>query len=207
MVTVADVISRARLRVQEVPINLDGELLGEIDNLREEWKRATRVDMRAGGGLASTAPGIGARLAEAEQRADDEATTFRVRALAGEAFDDLKRRYPPTEEQWQRYREEAAASPLLTRAPEFDLDEVWPRLIGLSVVAVDGEDVAWTEADGIELWRSLHDGARADLGNAVWNVNNRSSIRPTSGIGTEETASSDPESTTPLNGGSPSPSS
>jgi hypothetical protein len=70
-------------------------------------------------------------------------------------------------------------------------------LIALSVCAVDGEEVEWSEADGDELWNTLHDGARADLLEAAWEVNKQRSGRPFSGTGTATTPSSGPASTTP----------
>ena len=91
--------------------------------------------------------------------------------------------------------------------PEFAFADLIPRLLGLSVVEVDGEAVSWDEEDGLKLWAGLYDGARADLGDAAWKLNNRSSARPISGIVTDMTPSSDPESTTRPNEGSPSPSS
>lgn len=207
MPTVADVLSRARKRTREIRVQMDGQLLGELDRLRDDFKAALREDRISGEGLGSKAPGVRRRLEELEAEADKTATWFKLQAVSGERLDELKRAYPPTEEQWRRYREEAQAKPMFTRAPEFNFDEVLPRLIGLSVIEVDGEAVEWGEDDGVALWAELHDGARADLGDAVWDVNNKSSLRPTSGTGTDTTPTSGPESTSSANGASPTRSS
>lgn len=207
MSTVSEILARAKPRTREVRVNLDGELLGRIDDLSDLISAARRRDMLAGGGLTAEAPALEVERAQAEQTAAETTTVFSLKAVPGQIFDDLKRRYPPTEDQWKAYREEAAASPIFARAPEFDYDQVIPRLIGLSVTAVDGTEVAWSEDDGLALWNGLSDGARADLGNGAWQVNNKSSIRPTSGTGTDTTPNSGPESTTPADGASPTPSS
>lgn len=207
MTSVSDVLARATLRTREVRVCLDGRLLGRIDDLGGLLHQAKKRDQLAGESLADEAPALARQLAELEVEAEANVTVFTFQAVSGEKFDDLKRRHPPTEEQWQTYREEAAASPLFARPPEFDIDQVLPRLIGVSVQAVDGEAASWSEDDGLAVWAGLSDGARADLGNTVWQLNNKTSIRPTSGTGTELTPTSGPGSTTPLNGASPTASS
>lgn len=207
MVSVSEVVAKTKPRTREVPINLDGDLLGRIDNLADEAKTVAAAEVVAGPDLASKAPGMLRELATLRAQADADVTVFSLTAVAGEIFDDLRQRYPPTEQQWVRYREEAQAAPFITNAPEIDYAEVLPRLTGLSVTAIDGEPTTWTEDDGLELWRKLTDGARADLGDAAWTLNNRGSLRPTFGTGTDETPPSGPESTTQQNGESPSRSS
>lgn len=211
MTTASALVAKAKGRTKTVPINLNGELLGELDDLRDAWKRAVTADALAGEGLADTAPALARQLQELTLEADTTATVFKLATIPGEDFDDLKRRCPPSEEEWARYKKAVEAAPMTASltlpTPEFEFAELLPRLIGLSVTEVDGEAVSWGEQDGLELWAGLYDGARADLGDAAWKLNNKSSTRPTSGIGTDTTPSSDPESTTRQNGESPSRSS
>lgn len=206
-VSVEEVLARAKPRTAQARINLDPEILEEIAHLRDELRKAKRQDQLAGEGLDARAPQLERRLLELQEQADQQATVFGLSAIRGEDFDGLKRRCPVTEPQWQRYREEAKASPFTAQAPEFNYDEMFPRLIGRTVVSIDGEPVDWSEEDGIQLWAELTDGARADLGKAAWDVNSRSSIRPTYGTVTDTTPSFGPESTTPPQGESHSQSS
>lgn len=211
MITTADLLAKVKARTKTVRINFDGELMGTLDDLHEELTRAIAEDVLAGEGLGDKAPTLSQQLQVLTLEANETATVFLLRTISGEDFDDLKRRCPPTEEEWDRYKRAVEAAPMTASltlpTPEFGFAELLPRLIGLSVVEVDGEAVNWGEKDGLELWAGLYDGARADLGDAAWKLNNKSSARPISGIVTDTTPSSDPESTTRQNGASPSPSS
>ncbi len=211
MITTSELLAKVKQRTKTVRINFDGELMGSLDDLHEEVVRAIAEDTVAGEGLGDKAPALSNELAKLTLEANETATVFLFRAIPGEDFDDLKRRCPPTEEEWARYKKAVEAAPMTASltlpTPEFDFAELVPRLIGLSVVEVDGDPVNWGEKDGLELWAGLYDGARADLGDAAMKLNNRSSARPISGIVTDMTPSSDPESTTRPNGASPSPSS
>lgn len=211
MITTRELLAKAKARTKTVRINFDGDLLGSLDDLREELARAIAEDALVGEGLADKAPALSTELNKLTLEANETATVFLMRAIPGEDFDDLKRRCPPTEDEWAQYKKAVEAAPMTASltlpTPEFGFAELLPRLIGLSVVEVDGEVVNWDEKEGLELWAGLYDGARADLGDAAWKLNNKSSVRPTSGIGTDMTPSFDPESTTRPNGASPSPSS
>ncbi len=211
MTTATELLAKAKARTKTVRINFDGELMGNIDDLQEELARAIAADTLAGLSLGDEGPGLATQLQELTLEANETATVFLMRTIPGEDFDDLKRRCPPTEDEWERYKRAVEAAPMTATLtlplPEFDADELIPRLIGLSIIKVDGELVSWGEKEGLELYTGLYDGARADLGDAAWKLNNRSSLRPISGIGIDVTPSFDPESTTRLNGASPSPSS
>ena len=211
MTTATELLAKAKARTKTVRINFDGELMGNIDDLQEELARAIAEDTLAGLSLGDKGPGLATQLQELTLEANETATVFLMRTIPGEDFDDLKRRCPPTEDEWERYKRAVEAAPMTASltlpTPEFGADELLPRLIGLSVVEVDGEPVSWGEKDGLELWAGLYDGARADLGDAAWKLNNKSSIRPISGIDIDVTPSFDPESTTRQNGASPSQSS
>jgi hypothetical protein len=211
VITTAALLAKVKARTKTVRINFDGELMGKIDDLQEELVTAIEGDAFAGEGLDDKAPALSKQLVKLTLEANETATVFLLRTITGEDFDDLKRRCPPTEEEWMRYKRAVEAAPMTATltlpTPEFAFAELLPRLIGRSVVEIDGEEVSWGEKDGLELWAGLYDGARADLGDAAWKLNNKSSTRPISGIGTDMTPSFDPESTTRPNGGSPSPSS
>lgn len=211
MTTTTELLAKVKARTRTVRVNFDGELMGNIDDLQEELARAIAEDTLAGQSLGDKGPGLATQLQELTLEANKTATVFLMRTIPGEDFDDLKRRCPPTEDEWERYKRAVEAAPMTAAltlpTPEFAADELLPRLIGLSVVEVDGEPVSWSEEDGLKLDAGLYDGARADLRDAAWTLNNKSSIRPISGIGTDVTPSFDPELTTRLNGASPSPSS
>lgn len=211
MTTTSALLAKVKGRTKTVRVNFDGELMGQIDDLQDALARAINEDALAGEGLGDKAPPLARQITQLTLEADETATVFLMQTIIGEDFDDLRRRCPPTEEQWMRYKRAVEAAPMTASltlpTPEFDFDELLPRLIGLSVVEVDGEAVNWGEKEGLELWAGLYDGARADLGDAAWKLNNKSSTRPTSGIGTDTMPISDPESTTRPNGASPSPSS
>ncbi len=211
MITTGELLAKVKPRTKTVRINFDGELMGNLDDMREELTRAIAADAIAGEGLADQAPALAIEMGQLTLEANETATVFLLRTIPGEDFDDLKRRCPPSEEEWERYKRAIDAAPMTASltlpTPEFEFAELLPRLIGLSVVEVDGEAVSWGEKEGLELWAGLYDGARADLGDAAWKLNNKSSTRPGSGIGTDTTPNSDPESTTRPNGGSPSQSS
>jgi hypothetical protein len=194
---VSDVLGRYKPAERTVRLLLDGSLVAELDRARKAVRDAVREEARNPQGLRTTVPDLEAKVAELERRADGATVEFTIRAVSGAKYDALKQAFPPTEAQWAEYREEAKASPMFARPPTVDADALAPALVGLSIVAVDGEEVDWDEADGAELWGTLHDGARADLLDAVWEVNGQRGARPFSGTGTDTTPSSGPESTTP----------
>lgn len=183
-------IKRPRVTVD---VNLDYSAAEEVDRLRGEWKAAVEEENREGRGLADRSPGLAVQLMEARKLWRDSATQFTFEALPGGQFDELMRQFPPTEEQLADYKERLKAFPLAA-APDCDAEALAPVLIARSLRAIAGEEVEWSDEDGVQLWAELHDGARADLIDAAWSVQKTRSELPTSGIGTGSTASSDPES-------------
>jgi hypothetical protein len=207
-VKVGEVLARYKPAERSVRILLDGSIQAEIDDARAELVRVRRAEARDDPGFRTKVPDLEASLAKLEQRADEAAVVFKVAAIPGREFDRLKYENPPSDADWQRYRETQQANPGLALvgrigAPEFNFDAFMGKLIGLSVSSVDGEEVDWTEADGVELWGELHDGARSVLADAVWEVNGDKSTRPLSETATATTKSSEPESTTAANMESP----
>lgn len=202
---VADFLGRYKPAERTVRILLDGSLASELDRARRNVKTQETKEKRNPQGLATSVPALEEKVAELEAQAEEATVDVTLQAIPGVQFDQLKLAHPPTEEQWEYYREQAKASPMFARPPEFDPEGLAPKLIGLSIVAVDGDPVEWSEADGKELWETLHDGARADLLEAAWQVNGQRGNRPFSGTGSDATPNSGPESNTQSSGESPSP--
>lgn len=197
--TAEQVLAAYKPATKTVRLLLDGGLQAEIDSLREQVKAAERRDKREGESLDSKTPELRRQLDELEARADSEAEAFCFQAVPRAKFDALKAAHPPTEEQWQLHREAAKTNPFL-RPPECDYMGIGPELISLSCV-----DPELSVEEAQQLWDLLAPGPAAQLWEAAWEVSNGSSIRPTFGTGIDTTPSSGPDSTTPLNGESPSP--
>lgn len=191
-----DLLARYKPAETTVEILLDGTLAETIEQVEAAIDVARRHDTRTGG-LKSDVPRLEQELQSVLTEADAATVRITMKAVPGAVFDELKANHPPTEQQWQSYREQTRAMPLFTAAPEFDPETLAPELIAASVAAVDGEPVEWTPEEGHELWSTLHDGARADLLTAAFNVNGRRSARPLSATGTDTTSSTGPDSTTP----------
>jgi hypothetical protein len=204
---VGDVLARYKPAERSIRVLMDGSIQSEMDEATRRLRQARRDEA----GLRSDVPAIEEELAKLEVRAEEASVTFKVSAIPGKDFDRLKYENPPTEKDWQRYRETQQANPSLALmghigAPEFNFETFMSKLIGLSITEVDGEEVDWSEDDGVELWESLHDGARSTLADAVWEVNGDKSSRPLSETVTDMTKSSANGSTTPPNTESPTPS-
>lgn len=203
---VGDLLARYKPAEKTVRILLDGSVRSRIDEAKQQLKQARRTEKVDG--LSSRVPQIESEIRLLEQEADDTSAVITLRAIPGEQFDALKLAHPPTEADFKRFKEQQQARPYLNlAAPDCNLITLAPALIGLSIVEVDSEEVDWDEKDGQELWGKLHDGARADLFDAAWEVNGQPSSRPLSETATATTSTSDNESTTPAETESPTPSS
>lgn len=200
------ILSRYKPAERTVRILLDGTLAADLDRLQAELDRVRRTELKDPQGLATKTPAVEKRIDELRTRADEATVDITLRAMSGEQFDQLKLRFPPTQEQWDNYKSQAAVAPLFATPPEVDGLGMAPELIGLSLVAVDSEPVEPSADEGHKLWATLHDGARGDLLAAAWEVNGRSSSLPFSETGTDTTPSTGQESITPANTESPSPS-
>lgn len=199
---VGDLLDRYKPAEKTVRLGLDGTIGAQIDEATQRLKQARRTEKVDG--LSSRVPRIESEISDLEAQADEAAAVIKVRALSGEKFDAVKLAHPPTDADFKRFREQQQARPYLNlAAPDVNMDTFPPALIGLSIVEVDGEEVDWGEADGKELWDRLHDGARADLFDAVWEVNGKPSALPLSETATDTTSSSGSESTTPADRESP----
>lgn len=204
---VGEVLARYKPAERSVRIPMDGSIQSEIDEATRRLKQARRDEA----GLRSDVPAIEEELAKLAQRADESSVTFKVAAVPGKVFDRLKYEHPPVMRDWDTYKGTVENNPTLNLlgrigSPEFDLDAVIPKLVGLSIVEVDGEPVEWSEADGVELWDRLHEGARKALADAVWGVNANKTERPLSVTATGTTSNSGSGSTTSATKESPTPS-
>lgn len=198
MPTVDDILGRYKPAEKTVRINLDGHLAARIDELRESHRAAVEQE-KGQEGLDSRAGEIAQELMELRATQRDSMTEFTFTAIGGEALDELIREHPPTETQWARFREVSKSSPW-AQAPDFDAETIAPHLVSQSLSQIDGEATDWTPEDAERFWKTIHEGARADLLEAAWAVNQRRNARPTYGTGTDETPNTGPGSTTPLNG-------
>lgn len=198
MTAVSDLLARRKPVQQKVRLLLDGSLAVQIDDLRREIRQTKAADVRRGSPLDTAVPELERRLEELVSQADAEAAEFTFQAVGRAKLEELKRLYPPTDEQWERFREQVKGN-LFAQAPEFDWAGLAPALIASCCVEPE-----MTEADAARLWDELSDGEAAQLFQAAWAVNETSSPRPFFGTATDTTPSSGPDSTTPRNGGSPS---
>lgn len=198
MTSAAEILAARKPASTTVRLLLDGDLQEEIRVLKERLKVARKRDIADGEGLGSEAPQIEQLLREAEARADEIATEFHFRAVPRSRLAELKEAHPPTEAQWERFREQAKVNPFIP-APEFDLVSLAPVLISASSF-----DPSFTEAEAAELWDGLSEPDAEILFDAAWRVNQTASPRPIYGTGTDTTPSSGPDSTTPANAESPS---
>ena len=179
-----------------VRLLLDGELAGRVEAAEAALKKAQKVSAMEGG-LVSDVPAATAALEAARAEAEAATTTFVLHAIPGAEFDAMKQAHPPTEAQWESYQHQARTLPMFANAPEFDPDGLAPLLIAASVVEIDGDPVEWDAEDGAEFWSVVHDGARADLLLAAYELNQKRTARPLSDPGTVTTPSSGQPSTTP----------
>lgn len=199
--TAAEVLASRKPRRTKVPISLDGDLDEEIEDLKAQIRAAKRQEAADGGGLAAQSPILEEQLREAEARRDEEAHEFVFEAMPRAEFKAILTANQPTEEQWERYREQARVNPFVV-APDCDFDAAAPIVISRCCISHDID-----EAGAQEIWDALSDGEAARLFDAAWGANQRVSQRPTYGTGTDMTPNTGPDSTTPPNGESPSQSS
>ena len=194
------VAAKYRRQPADVPVLLDGELAAAIETAQAAVVAAEAADKANPAGLVSDLPARKAALASLQAEADAAVTVFTLASLPGGEFTALKNAHPPSAVQWERYKTQIAAAPVLAQfisPPEFDSDAMAPLLIAGSLVAIDGEPVEWDADDGEYLWSHLHDGGRADLLEKAYELSNKTTLRPKSESGTDMTSSTAPDSTTP----------
>lgn len=199
--TAEEVLASRKPRQLRVRINFDGDLADQIEALEERLRAARRRELLEGEGLSSDVPELERQLSMLRARLDEDAEEFTFQALGRARFKEILATHPPTEAQWEQHREAAKSNPFLA-APECDYEAVAPILIAECCISHD-----FTVEGAAKLWDELSDAEASKLFEAAWAVNQKASIRPTFGTGTDTTPSSGPGSTTPPSGESPSASS
>jgi hypothetical protein len=209
MTSVREILARYKPSERKVPVLLDGEISAQIDDVTQRLARVKKAEQRNDPGLRSKVPALEAELADLEAKAVDATTLFTVRSMPGGDYDALEVKYPPTQAQWDKFKSVAEVSPMFATPPRVDADAMAPLLVAACLVAADGEPISWPEdEEALEkearlLWSTLHEGARSDLLEAVYQVNNRRTGRPLSESGFDGTLSSPDESPTPPDTESP----
>jgi hypothetical protein len=187
---IGEILSNIRPVERTVNIVLDGKVGAELDDARRVWVEARERDRRnsvLGGGEA---PPLAQRVLDLEAEADASTVTFRIRAVSAMAWRRLIEAHPPItpaerEEGWNWHAE--------TFAP--------------AVIAASCIDPAMSVEQATELGDRLSDGQFSKLFALVLTVNSGDDLIPKSGIGTDETPSTESSSTTAPDGASPEASS
>lgn len=200
--SVSDILAAYRPPEVTVQVVTDGGLVARIGKLQEEIRRARARDARNGDTLAAEAPALEAQMPALLEEAEQAVESFTFRAIGRAKLADITRRYPPSHDQWERYKEASRVNPLMAGLPEFDYEAAAPELLAASAV-----DPVMTVEEARTICAEWHDAAVSVLIDAAWEVNQQAPTRPTFGTGIATTRSSGPESTTQQNGESPSPSS
>lgn len=179
----------------------DGRILGEIDQLRDTLRMAKIAERSNSQGLADEVPRLERQLEELALRAAEESILITVEALAGEVFDDLVRRHPPTAAQLDRYREQAKATPWI-QMPEMDPQSMGPELLSACLIAPD-----WTAGETEKFWRERSKGEQNQLWNLALSVQIDGADLPFSPAATGMIDGGGDRSIMPASEESPSPSS
>lgn len=193
MTSAADILSARKPATRQARLVLDGEQAAEVDRLRIRLKAAKARDGLNGDSLQAEAPELARRLAELEAEVEASAQTFTFKAIGRRKLEDITRAFPPSQAQWDRFRE-AAKSSLTASPPEFDMNAAAAAILSAASV-----DPPLTVDEAQRLWDELSDGEAAVLWRAAWGVQMQATSRPTSGIGIDETANTGPVSTSPVN--------
>jgi hypothetical protein len=128
----------------------------------------------------------------------DDVAEFLFRAISRAELDTLRAKFPPTEDQWTRYREGARVNPFLS-PPEFDPVGLAPVLL-----AATAAEPSMTVAEAELLWASLSDGECARLYEAALAVCMEAPLAPLPASAIGPTDGTGPPSTTQPNTESPS---
>ena len=203
MSDIASILGKRKPRREPVRLLLDGELSERIARQREKVKQAKRREAASPQGLGSPVSRLEQELADLQVAADESVTEFTFQAIPRTELEELKRNHPPTQEQWERYRESVRDVPVIVglqlQPPEFDWVSLAPALL-----AACATEPKMTRSEAQTLWDTLSDAEAAQLFNAAWGVNQQAATRPFSGTDTVTTPNFGPDSTTPQNGESPS---
>jgi hypothetical protein len=188
-------------RTASAALVLDGELLGEIDQLTQTLRTARMAEKVNPSGLNGQVPKLEAELNALTLRASEEAVVFTVKALPGDAFDEIKRNHQPSPEMMEAYREQSKVTPFISM-PEMDPTSMGPDLLAACLVAPE-----MSEAEVRELWSELSKGEQNQLWNLALGVQVEGASLPLSRAAIGTTGNGGEPSTTPASEESPSQSS
>lgn len=168
---VSDIIKGHRPRVARVAMMFNGDLADEIAFARKAWRDSVASQSTLSSDEVDRAKDLLDRL---EAQADAETVQFTFRAISKAKLDELKARFPPAEDTWERYWVRLEANPMLS-PPEFD-----PEPFSAALIAASCEDPEMSEAEVVELMEAISDGDVATLFGTAWNLCMQGSDRPLS---------------------------
>lgn len=194
MTSVADILASRKPATRTARLVLDGDKAAELAGLRARLNTAKVRDRLNGGSLDAESPELERRIAELEAEMESAAATFTFKAVGRRKLDEITNRFPPSQEQWERFRDSAKVNPFVS-VPEFDMYAAAPEVLAAAAVSP-----TMTVEEARRLWDELSDGEAAELWKAAWGAQMEATSRPTFGTGIDETANTGPGSTTPPNG-------
>ena len=183
---VSEVLASRKPRKTTVGLLLDGDLAYQL----AEARRVLSTTDEFGDTIAGPRSTAEARVRELEAAAKQAQTVFTLQAIGRDRLAEIKRSFPPTDEQWERWNTLTQANPL-AQPPEFDIVGAMPTLLAESLV-----DPSATVEEAAQLWDVLSDGEAGQLGAALWDVNMEASSVPLSAGSTAPMAAGVQNSTT-----------
>lgn len=173
---VADIIKTHRPRVARVAMMFNGELADQITQARAAWREAVASQSTLSQSTLSSDEADRAKdlVDRLEAQADEETVHFTFRAISKAKLDEIKSRFPPAEDTWERYKIRLQANPMLS-PPEFD-----PEPFSAALIAASCEDPAMTEPEAVDLIAAISDGDVATLFGTAWSLCMQGSDRPLS---------------------------
>lgn len=192
MSSVAEVLAARRPRRKAVRLVLDGQSHAELALAQNELRNLKLRERVEGKDetLASEIPGLERKIQELEAELITNAPIFEFQAIGRRELDQIRNDHPPTEDQWELYRERVKVNPLV-QPPSFNPEGLAPALLAASAL-----EPSMTLDEAQALWDSLSDGEAAQLYEAAWSVNMEAASVPLSGSGTGGTATSGDNSIT-----------
>lgn len=157
-----------------VRIVFDDTLVKNLEDARRRLAAEKRRDDPALGTEAQDA------VDAAEAAADEAAVDFTFQAIPRHEMAELVAQCPPSSDELATWKEQSKGSLLAGNAPAWSTDTFPPKLIGASLVkpetTIDEVQELWDEGSWSEaIWNKLWE--------ACWSVNQETTTRPTSGIG------------------------
>jgi hypothetical protein len=168
-----EVLDRKRPVEHEVKIALEShyaDTLAEAQGAMERLERDLRLGRITTEQFQLEGPKLQDQVDAAQAEYDENAVTFRAKALGRRKLDDLMKVHEPTDEQKAAFRELVDRAPLSARNGElpYNTETLPPALLHLSLVEPE-----FSADEAQELWDS-DDWSDAELGailNACWAVN------------------------------------